>query len=230
MVTRSVFETSAELAAAAAAAFLRAGREAIASRGRFLAALSGGETPRGAHAAIAARASELDWARVHLFWGDERCVAPDDPRSNYRMARETLLSRVPIPEANAHRWRTELPPAEAAALYEEELAPAAGAPPVLDFVFLGLGTDGHTASLFPDSTALSITDRSCAANFVPSLGEWRLTLTYPALNAAREALFLVEGAGKREIVRKIREGGDYPAVRVKAATTLWFMDRAAAGE
>lgn len=229
-MTRSVFEGPAELAAAAAAAFLRAGREAIAARGRFLAALSGGETPRAAHAAIAARAGELDWTRVHLFWGDERCVAPDDPRSNYRMAGETLLSRVPIPEENVHRWKAEREPGEAASLYEEDLASVAGAPPALDLIFLGVGPDGHTASLFPGSTALSITDRSCAANFVPSLGEWRLTLTYPALDAAREALFLLEGKEKREIVGKIEAGGDYPASRVKAARTVWFMDKAAAGE
>lgn len=114
-------------------------------------------------------------------------------------------------------------------LYDEEIARAAGSPPVFDLVFLGLGEDGHTASLFPGSAALDVLDRSCAANFVPSLDAWRLTLTFPALNAAREALFLVEGEGKREIVRKIEAGGDYPASRVHAATTLWFLDRAAAG-
>ena len=229
-MTRSVFETPLALASAAAAEFLRAGREAISARGTFLAALSGGETPRATHSAIAERAGEIDWIRVHLFWGDERCVAPDDPQSNYRMARETLLSRVPIPDANVHRWRSELPPAEASALCERELLSAAGTPPVLDFVFLGLGGDGHTASLFPGTDALSIADRSCAANFVPSLGAWRLTLTYPALNAAREVLFLVEGEGKREIVGKIEAGADYPAARIRAATTSWYMDRAAAGE
>lgn len=227
---RSVFETPPALASAAADEFLRAGREAISARGTFLAALSGGETPRATHAAIAERAGEIDWMRVHLFWGDERCVAPDDPQSNYRMARETLLSRVPIPAANAHRWRSELPPAEASALCEQELRSVAGTPPILDFVFLGLGGDGHTASLFPGTDALSITHRSCAANFVSSLGAWRLTLTYPALNAAREVLFLVEGEAKREIVGKIEAGADYPAARVKAARTLWFMDKAAAGE
>jgi 6-phosphogluconolactonase len=146
------------------------------------------------------------------------------------MARETLLFRVPIPEANVHRWKTEREPAEAARLYEREIAAIAGDPPSLDLVFLGVGADGHTASLFPGSAALAVSDRLCAANFAPSLGEWRLTLTFPALDAAREVVFLVEGAGKREIVRKIAEGGDYPAARVKASTTLWFMDRAAAGE
>jgi 6-phosphogluconolactonase len=154
-------------------------------------------------------------------------VAPDDPASNYRMARETLLDSLSIPASRVHRWRSELEPEQAAALYEEELSDIAGAPPVLDFVFLGLGEEGHTASLFPGSAALGITDRSCAANFAPSLGAWRLTMTFPALNVARETLFLVEGKGKREIVRKIEAGGDFPAARVHAARTLWFLDRAA---
>jgi len=144
------------------------------------------------------------------------------------MARETLLSRVPIPPENVHRWMAELPPSEAAGLYESELVSIAGNPPALDFVFLGLGEDGHTASLFPGTEALSVAGRPCAANFVPALGEWRLTLTLPALNSAREVVFLVEGKAKQEIVRKIEAGGDYPAAGVRAATTLWFMDRAAA--
>lgn len=167
---------------------------------------------------------------MHLFWGDERCVPPDDPESNYRMARETLLGRVPIPAGNVHRWPAERPPEEAAARYGEDLAAAAGAPPVLDFVFLGIGADGHTASLFPGTSALSVADRACAASFVPALGVWRLTLTYPALDTARRAVFLVEGEGKREIVRRVAEGEDLPAGRVRAAETLWFLDRAAAGE
>jgi 6-phosphogluconolactonase len=146
------------------------------------------------------------------------------------MARETLLSRAPIAPENVHRWKAELPPSEAAGLYESELLAIAGSPPALDFVFLGLGEDGHTASLFPGTEALSVTDHPCAANFVPSLGEWRLTLTYPALNASREVVFLVEGAAKREIARRISAGGDYPAARVQAAKTVWLLDRAAAGK
>ena len=164
-----------------------------------------------------------------FFWGDERCVPPDDPASNYRMAGETLLDSLSIPGSRVHRWQSELDPEKAADLYEEELSGIAGAPPVLDLVFLGLGQDGHTASLFPGSAALDVRDRSCAANYVPSLGAWRLTLTFAALNAAREALFLVEGEGKREIVRRIEAGGDFPAARVHAAKTLWFLDREAAG-
>jgi 6-phosphogluconolactonase len=226
----TVFETPGELARGAAGEFLRAGNEAIAARGRFLAALSGGGTPRTTHEAIVARAGEIEWSRVHFFWGDERCVAPDDPRSNFRMARETLLSRVPVPPENAHRWKAELSPGEAAGLYERDLVSLTGSPPTLDFLFLGLGADGHTASLFPGTEALAITNRPCAANFVPSLQEWRLTLTFPVVDAAREVLFLVEGEEKRAIVRKVEEGGDYPAARVRAAKTLWFLDRAAAGE
>ena len=143
------------------------------------------------------------------------------------MARETLLARIPVPEGNVHPWRTECPPGEAATAYEEELESVAGSPPVLDLVFLGVGADGHTASLFPGSAALEIRDRYAVANFVPSLGQWRLTLTYPALNAAREVLFLVEGSGKQEIVGKIERGGDFPASRVHPEKTLWFLDRGA---
>ena len=145
------------------------------------------------------------------------------------MAGETLLDSLSIPGSRVHRWQSELDPEKAADLYEGELSGIAGAPPVLDLVFLGLGQDGHTASLFPGSAALDVRDRSCAANYVPSLGAWRLTLTFAALNAAREALFLVEGEGKREIVRRIEAGGDFPAARVHAAKTLWFLDREAAG-
>ncbi|HET7451479.1 MAG TPA: 6-phosphogluconolactonase, partial [Thermoanaerobaculia bacterium] len=181
------------------------------------------------HAGIAARAAGIDWEGVHLFWGDERCVPPDDRESNFGMARETLLDRIPIPAENVHRWLAEIPPEDAADRYGRELAAVAGSPPVLDFVFLGLGTDGHTASLFPGSAALAIAGRACAANFVAELGAWRLTLTFSALDAARTVLFLVEGEGKRDIVRRIAAGEDLPAGRVKAGETLWFLDRAAAG-
>jgi 6-phosphogluconolactonase len=230
VVTRSVFPDPPALARSAADEFLRCARESIAARGRFLVALSGGSTPRAAHAEIARRGRELDWTAVDFFWGDERCVPPDDPASNYRMARETLLGPLGVPESRIHRWRSELPPKTAAELCEDDLCRVAGSPPVLDLVLLGLGLDGHTASLFPGSAALDVHDSFCAASYAPALGAWRLTMTYPALNAAREALFLVEGEGKREILGKIEAGGDYPAARVRAERTLWFVDRAAAGE
>jgi 6-phosphogluconolactonase len=226
---RFVFEDPPALARGAADEFLRCAREAIAARGRFLVALSGGSTPRAAYAEIARRKRELDGTAVDFFWGDERCVPPDDPASNYRMARETLLGPLAIPESRIHRWRSELPPKTAAELCEDELCRLAGSPPVLDLVLLGLGLDGHTASLFPGSAALDVGDGFCAANFAPAIGAWRLTMTYPAFNAAREALFLVDGEGKREILRKVEAGGDYPAARIRAEKTLWFVDRAAAG-
>lgn len=164
-----------------------------------------------------------------MAWGDERCVPPDDPASNFRMARETLLSRVPIPAENVHRWLAERSPEEAAADYAGRLTALAGAPPVLDLVFLGIGPDGHTASLFPGSAALAILDRPAAANFAPALGEWRLTMTFPALDAAREVVFLAEGEGKRDVLRRIAAKEDVPAARVRAADTRWFVDRAAVG-
>ena len=224
-----VFADPAALARAAADEVLRCAAESIAARGRFLVALSGGSTPRATFAEIARRRKELVGTAVDFFWGDERCVPPDDPASNYRMARETLLGPLAIPEPQIHRWHSELPPKTAAELCEDELCRVAGSPPVLDLVLLGLGLDGHTASLFPGSAALDVHDGFCAANFAPALGAWRLTMTYPALNAAREALFLVDGEGKREILRKIEAGGDFPASRVHAARTLWFVDRDAAG-
>jgi 6-phosphogluconolactonase len=229
MPIRRVFPDPPALARGAAEEFFRSAREVIASRGRFLVALSGGSTPRATHAEIVRRGGELDWTAVHFFWGDERCVPPDDPANNYRMARETLLAPLAIPDSRAHRWQSELEPDRAAALYEAELAREAGSPPLLDLVFLGLGDDGHTASLFPGSAALGVQDHACVPNFAPALGAWRLTMTLPALNAAREVLFLVEGEGKREIVRKIEAGGDYPAARVRAVKTLWYLDRAATG-
>ena len=228
-MTRCIFPDPPALARGAADEFFRCARESIAARGRFLVALSGGSTPRATHAEIARRRKELDGTAVDFFWGDERCVPPDDPASNFRMARETLLDPLAIPESQVHRWRSELPPKTAAELCEDELFRVAGSPPVLDLVLLGLGLDGHTASLFPGSAALDVYDGFCAANFAPALGAWRLTMTLPALNAAREALFLVDGEGKREILRKIEAGGDFPASRVHAARTLWFLDRDAAG-
>jgi 6-phosphogluconolactonase len=225
-----VFADPAALASAAASEFLARGRAAIAARGRYLAALSGGSTPGATHAAIAARATEIDWQRVHLFWGDERCVPPDDPESNYGTARESLLDRVPIPAKNVHRWLGERPPEDAAQDYGRRLRALAGDPPALDFVFLGIGSDGHTASLFPGSAALRVFDRVAAANYAPALGQWRLTLTYPVFDAAREVVFLAEGEAKRDVLRRIESGEGLPAGRVKAAETLWFLDRAAAGE
>lgn len=201
-----IFETVA--AAQEAAAHIVAEALRPTSRGEWRSlALSGGSTPRGMHVALATLPG-IDWSRVQVFWGDERTVSPDDPRSNYGMARDTLLSRVEIPAENVHRMRGELEPHEAAAQYEAELRAVfgdlpAGGFPRLDVDVLGIGPDGHTASLFPGTAALDERERWVVANWVPQQDTWRITLTYPVLNAARLTLFLVTGAEKADALYRI---------------------------
>ncbi|QIN81233.1 6-phosphogluconolactonase [Rubrobacter tropicus] len=228
-----VFDTPEDLAAAAAGAFAEKAAEAIARRGRFAVALAGGSTPRSTYEILARDyAGAVDWPRVHVFFGDERTVPPDHEDSNYRTAREALLDHVPV--GSVHPMRGELPPEEAAALYvrdlrtffEEEL-------PAFDLIMLGIGGDGHTASLFPETSALGVTDRMVVANPVPKLDTTRITLTAPVLNAAREVLFLVAGEGKAEALKEILEGDadprEYPAKLVQPpGGPGWMADRAAA--
>jgi 6-phosphogluconolactonase len=154
-------------------------------------ALAGGSTPRAAYALLATEefAARVDWSRVHVLWGDERCVPPDDPDSNYRMAREALLDKIPIPTENVHRIRGELPPDEAAAAYQAELEAVLGAGGRFDLVLLGMGVDGHTASLFPGTAALHEGERWVVAAFVDKLSAWRVTLTPVVLNAAAQVTF-----------------------------------------
>ncbi|MGC9400096.1 MAG: 6-phosphogluconolactonase [Anaerolineae bacterium] len=202
-------------------------------------ALAGGSTPRPAYEQLARpRFSErIDWSRTHVFWGDERCVPPNDARSNYRMARETLLDHVPIPAENVHRLRGELPPEEAAAQYEDELQAVFGDVrlPSFDLILLGLGEDGHTASLFPDTEALDVCDRRIVANYVPHLEAWRLTLTLPVINAAANVVFIVSGVRKRSILQRVLapepETPPLPAQRVhpRDGRLIWLMDKGAAG-
>lgn len=228
-----VYESPQELAEAAARAFAGSAAEAIAERGRFAVALAGGSTPKATYEILARdHAEDVDWPNVHAFFGDERTVPPDHEDSNYRMARETLLDRVPI--GSVHRMRGELPPDEAAAVYEEDLGQFFGGEfPVLDLVMLGIGPDGHTASLFPATAALGVTDRLVVANPVTKLDTTRLTLTVPVLNAAREVRFLVAGAGKAEALAEILEGDadprEYPAKLVRPpGGPIWMVDHAAA--
>jgi 6-phosphogluconolactonase len=231
------------LAAAAAAEVARRARQAVARDGRFALVLSGGSTPARLYALLAKRRAGrggVPWTNVHVFWGDERAVPPDHSESNFRLANEALLSRVPIPEGNVHRIRAELgSPAEAAALYEEELRAffetPAGRFPRVDLVLLGLGGDGHTASLFPGDAALEESTRLVLAPAGAKLGLRRITLTLPVLNSARAAMFLVSGEGKAAILARVLAGGaadaSLPArlVRPRAGDLLWFVDRAAAG-
>jgi 6-phosphogluconolactonase len=230
-----VHETPQELAQAAARDFATKAEAAIGERGRFAVALAGGSTPRATYEVLANDyAGALDWSKVHVFFGDERTVPPNHEDSNYRMAHETLLSRVPV--GSVHRMRGELPPAEAAAAYEEELRGFFGTsdePPSLDLILLGIGEDGHTASLFPETSALEVQDRWVVANPVLKLETTRLTLTVPVINSARSVNFLVAGESKAEALKQILKGDadprQYPAKLVRpAGGPVWMVDQAAA--
>jgi 6-phosphogluconolactonase len=226
------YETPEELAEAAARTFVGSAAESIAERGRFAVALAGGSTPRATYEILARdHAEDVDWPNVHVFFGDERTVPPDHEDSNYRMAREALLDRVPV--GSIHRMRGELQPNEAAASYETDLRQFFEGEAVLDLVMLGIGDDGHTASLFPETPALEVTDRLAVANPVPKLDTTRLTLTAPVLSAARAVNFLVAGEGKAEALREILEGDAdprrYPAKLVRPlGGPTWLVDRTAA--
>lgn len=228
-----VYNDPTKLAEAAARTFVEEARRRIDESGRFAVALAGGSTPKTTYEILAREYGEpedLDWSRVHVFFGDERTVPPEHEDSNYRMARDALLSRVPV--GGVHRMRGEMEPREAAALYEEELEEFFGGPPVLDLVLLGIGEDGHTASLFPRTPALDARDRWAVENPVEKLGTVRLTLTVPAINAARNVVFLVAGEGKAEALKEILESGaeprDYPAKLVQPASDpVWMVDEAA---
>ena len=226
------------LAKAAADRFVALTGEAMRARGLFTAALSGGSTPRPMYELLAtpAYAVQVDWSRVHVFWGDERCVSPDDPQSNYRLAKETLLSKVPIPDGNIHRMRGELPPTEAADDYEQQLRDFFGPdhPPRFDLNLLGMGENGHTASLFPHTHALQETSRWVVANYVSELDAWRLTLTAPVINLSETVVFLVSGEKKAQtlwqVLRGPHDAAALPAQMVRPATgnLIWMVDSPAA--
>ncbi len=215
---------------------------AIGARRRCTIALAGGTTPRALYARLASPPyrTAVTWQRCEFFWGDERAVPPEHPESNYRMARESLLGPLGIEHSRVHRMAAERADLDAAALeYEAELmrilAPGkADAVPQLDLVLLGMGTDGHTASLFPGCDALTRTERWAVADRIPALDAWRMTLTLSALNAARCALFVVAGAEKSETVARVLEPGASgeppPAARVRprGGRLLWRLDRGAA--
>ncbi len=191
-------------------------REAIAQRGRFTVALSGGSTPRAVHELLASDVyrGAIDWDRVHFFFGDERNVGPSNAESNYRMADESLLQPLSVPPSRIHRWPTELLPAAAAESYSETLrtffGSSAGEFPEFDLILLGMGDDGHTASLFPETAALDEMRRIAVENWVEKLGAWRLTLTFPTINRARATLCLALGPKKAETLKKVIEGDFRP--------------------
>jgi len=198
---------------------------------RFRLALSGGQTPLLLYQTLARDyANSLDWTRIDFFWSDERLVSPEDPQSNYRLAQEHLLEPLHITQGQIFRVHTETGNAQHAAdHYEDTILRVLGKIPSFDCVLLGLGDDGHTASLFPNSEALEKTDRWVAANWISRLQSWRVTFTFPLLNQARHIFFLVSGENKAEILELIFSGAPYPAARVKPikGQVQWFVDRPA---
>jgi len=239
-----VLPDAGALSRAAADEFLGAARNAVGKRGRFTVALSGGSTPKAIFGLLAADEAagrnKLPWDKVQVFFGDERHVPPDHPDSNYRMANEALLSKIPVPPANVHRVRAELDAARAATEYERELRSSfgsrAGEIPRFDLIMLGMGPDGHTASLFPGSAALKEQTAIVCANWVEKFNIHRITFTYPLLNAASEVMFVAGGVDKADVLRHVLRGDPsgqmYPAQDVRPAPgrLLWLVDEAAASK
>jgi 6-phosphogluconolactonase len=224
-----VFEDVDSVAQAAAAAIAAAARKAIAARGRFLMAVSGGHTPWVMLRALANQG--LDWKAVHVYQVDERVAPEGDPDRNLTHLRESLLQRAPLPPEQIHAMPVEAADLQAAAAqYARALEEIAGSPPVLDLVHLGLGPDGHTASLVPGDAVLNVTDRDVALTGVYQ-GRRRMTLTYPVLNRARQVLWVVTGKDKTEALRRLRDGDlSIPAGRVQREEALLLADREAAGQ
>jgi len=219
--------------------FVAAATEAIADRGIFRVSMSGGNAPRTVYPFLLEpeRRDRVDWSAVEFWWGDERSVPPDHPDSNFGVAYGELISQLPGVRADRiHRMPAEADDLDAAAAsYEAEMReafdPPPGTVPAFDFMWLGMGPDGHLASLFPGSVGLEVTDRWAIANWAPALETWRMTLTYPVINSARATVFGVYGANKVGAVREIRDGAsDLPAARVTGTSVTWLIDAAAAGE
>jgi 6-phosphogluconolactonase len=238
MLTPEIKVVTDPIAAALLAAerIVAAAESAIEFRDSFSIVLSGGSTPKALYTLLATEEvrTSIDWTKVHVFFGDERCVPPDHAESNYRMAREALLAKVPVPGDNVYRIRGEADPAEAAQDYDDTLREYfADTGP--DVALLGMGDDGHTASLFPRTEALQETRRRCVANFVPKLNKWRLTLTAPFLNRSKQVLILVVGAAKAVRVAEVLEGQRLPdelpiqLIEPTSGRLTWIMDAAAAG-
>ena len=211
-----VFANAQELSDAVANRFVNGAIAAIESRGEFIVALSGGSTPRPVYASLASEpfVSRLDWSRIKFVWCDERCVPPDHESSNFRMVRESLLDHVDVADSNVHRMRGEDDPKEAARNYEQVLRTImrtpSGPPRTVpgkrfDLVLLGLGSDGHTASLFPRAASLEAGDRWVAAEYVHAVSMWRLTLTATLINSAAHVAFMVSGSTKAGIVQQVLE-------------------------
>jgi 6-phosphogluconolactonase len=228
-MSREVIRTR-NFAAAAADFILDQAHKAIGERNEFRIALSGGNTPRPVYARLAMIGRDLPWERIRITFGDERCVPPDDPQSNFRMAREALFAPAAIPEESIMRMRGEIDPQIAAQEYENQLNLLAAQRGEQiyrhDLILLGLGDDGHTASLFPGTAALEETRRRVIANFVPKFNSWRLTFTFPLINHARQICFLVNATKNADLIDRVLRGDpQLPASRVvpTAGNVTWIL-------
>lgn len=232
---QKILADASSLIDAAAEHFVAAARAAIAKRGVFFVALAGGTTPKGLYQKLAMSpfVEQVDWSRVHLFFGDERCVAPTHDDSNFKMARLAMIDHIPVPMENVHRVPTESGDAAVVAgHYAETLEQIMRGQP-FDLVLLGLGPDGHIASLFPETAALEVTDKRVTSLFVEKFQSWRVTLTYPVINESRQVIVFIAGAAKAEIVRDITNEAvtGLPVQRLAPqGDYFWFMDAAAAGQ
>ncbi|NIA30711.1 MAG: 6-phosphogluconolactonase [Actinobacteria bacterium] len=230
-----IFQNKSELGKNAAQQFVRIGTDSIKQNGRFSVALSGGSTPKIMYKELVQNfKDQLDWRNVHFFWSDERYVPLSHPDSNAGMAKRYLLDPLKVETGNIHYVQTNLPDAgRAAMLYEKEILNHFGnSPPRFDLVLLGLGDDGHTASLFPGTQALEERKRLVAANWVEKFQAWRITFTYPLINIAETRVFLVSGKGKAPVVQDIlvRKNTRFPAARINPANgnVFWLLDAEAA--
>ena len=242
-MTRVILPGAEEIAYEAADCIVKLAQEVLKEKEYFRLVLSGGSTPKRLFKILAGDAyqHQLSWDRVHFFWGDERCVAPDHPDSNYRMARETFLDSLKIPETHIHRLKGEASDLNASALeYEGKIRDhfsikENGSPPRFDLILLGIGTDGHTASLFPNTSALEKTDRWVVANYVEKFQTTRLTMTPLIINQAAQVIFLISGSEKAAILSEVLEGPYEPKrlpiqlVQLETGKILWLLDKAAAG-
>ena len=232
---QKILADASSLIDAAAEHFVAAARAAIAKRGVFFVALAGGTTPKGLYQKLAMSpfVEQVDWSRVHLFFGDERCVAPTHDDSNFKMTRLAMIDHIPVPMENVHRVPTESGDAAVVAgHYAETLEQIMRGQP-FDLVLLGLGPDGHIASLFPETAALEVTDKRVTSLFVEKFQSWRVTLTYPVINESRQVIVFIAGAAKAEIVRDITNEAvtGLPVQRLAPqGDYFWFMDAAAAGQ
>src|SRR5271168_4334259 len=243
-VTYRVLPTPEATARAAAQLFTDAVVKAVTARGVARIAISGGTTPKSMFALLADPAEPflktVPWARLELYWVDERCVPPDNSESNYRMTKEAMLSKVPLAAERVHRMEGELAPEVAAARYEATIRNGfrleGGETPTFDLVLLGMGDDGHTASLFPHTEALNEMSHIVVPNHVPQKDTWRITLTWPVITQGREVVFLIEGAAKTQVLHDVFLGPyqpeTYPSqlIRPATGTLTLLLDSAAAAQ